>query len=143
MADALRPNRKRMLPDQEHHAPVRCGVIGGFLIGVIGVLLPPVMFWGEFEINTLANPSRALPHIWPQAGIWGTGLFCGGQYSWWMYVLIGLVKLPAISITVLSGGTLCLFLTCLLVPRHTLYHVHSLNCEPPHNHSHAIFETSW
>lgn len=54
------------LPDQEHHAPVRCGILGGFLIGVIGVLLPPVMFWGEFEINTLANPARRLPHIWPQ-----------------------------------------------------------------------------
>ena len=84
---------------------MRCGVIGGFLIGVIGVLLPPVMFWGEFEINTLANPGRPLPHIWPQAGIWGTGLFRGGP------VLLvdvrassALVKLPAISITVLSGG---------------------------------------
>ena len=47
---------------------MRCGVLGGFLIGCIGVLLPPVMFWGEFEINTLANPSRRLPHIWPQVG---------------------------------------------------------------------------
>lgn len=91
---------------------MRCGVIGGFLIGVIGVLLPPVMFWGEFEINTLANPGRPLPHIWPQAGIWGTGLFRGGQYSWWMYALIGAVKLPAISITVLSGGALGCPIAC-------------------------------
>ncbi len=47
---------------------MRCGVLGGFLIGCLGVLLPPVMFWGEFEINTLANPTRRLPHIWPQVG---------------------------------------------------------------------------
>lgn len=45
---------------------MKCGVIGGFLIGIIGVLLPPTMFWGEFEINTLANPLRPLAHIWPQ-----------------------------------------------------------------------------
>jgi H+/Cl- antiporter ClcA len=88
---------------QEHHAPVKCGILGGFLIGVIGVLLPPTMFWGEFEINTLANPARPLPHIWPQSGIWGTGPFEDGAYSPAMYALIGFVKLLAISITVLSG----------------------------------------
>ncbi|CAL8470569.1 g10111 [Coccomyxa elongata] len=87
----------------EHHAPVKCGVIGGFLIGIIGVLLPPTMFWGEFEINTLANPSSPLAHIWPQGGIWGTDLFLGGQYGPVIYITIGFVKLLAISITVLSG----------------------------------------
>ena len=88
---------------QEHHAPIKCGVLGGFLIGVLGVLLPPVMFWGEFEINTLANPKRPLAHIWPQGGVWGTDVFLQGNYGPWMYLLIGLVKLVAISITVLSG----------------------------------------
>lgn len=92
------------LPNQEHHAPIKCGILGGFLIGVIGVLLPPVMFWGEFEINTLAKPSRPLAHIWPKAGFWGTGVFLDGYYPPWMYLLIGLVKLLAISITVLSGA---------------------------------------
>lgn len=87
----------------EHHAPIKCGILGGFLIGVLGVLLPPVMFWGEFEINTLANPKRPLAHIWPQGGVWGTDVFLQGNYGPWMYLLIGLVKLVAISITVLSG----------------------------------------
>ena len=88
---------------QEHHAPIKCGVLGGFLIGVIGVLLPPTMFWGEFEINTLANPTRPLAHIWPQGGIWGTDVFLHGNYNPGIYLLIGFVKLAAISITVLSG----------------------------------------
>ena len=88
---------------QEHHAPIKCGVLGGFLIGIIGILLPPTMFWGEFEINTLANPTRPLAHIWPQGGVWGTDVFLHGQYGPGMYLLIGFVKLVAISITVLSG----------------------------------------
>ena len=96
---------------QEHHAPIKCGVLGGFLIGVLGVLLPPVMFWGEFEINTLANPKRPLAYIWPQGGVWGTDVFLQGNYGPWMYLLIGLVKLIAISITVLSGQPCFPFLT--------------------------------
>ncbi len=88
---------------QEHHSPIKCGVLGGFLIGIIGILLPPTMFWGEFEINTLANPTRPLAHIWPQGGVWGTDVFLHGQYGPGMYLLIGFVKLVAISITVLSG----------------------------------------
>jgi len=77
--------------------------LGGFLIGVIGILLPPTMFWGEFEINTLANPTRPLAHIWPQGGVWGTEVFLHGKYGPGMYLLIGFVKLAAISVTVLSG----------------------------------------
>ena len=97
---------------QEHHAPIKCGVLGGFLIGVLGVLLPPVMFWGEFEINTLANPKRPLAHIWPQGGVWGTDVFLQGNYGPWMYLLIVLVKLVAISITVLSGQPYFHLLDC-------------------------------
>ena len=89
---------------QEHENPVRCGVVGGFLIGVIGILLPPTMFWGEFEINTLADNTRPLPHIWPRGGFWGLEPFYGGSaYPWWLCAIIGLTKLLAISITVLSG----------------------------------------
>lgn len=91
---------------QEHHAPIKCGVLGGFLIGIIGILLPPTMFWGEFEINTLANPTRPLAHIWPQGGVWGTEVFLHGNYGPWIYLLIGFVKLVVISITVLSGKPL-------------------------------------
>jgi hypothetical protein len=60
-------------------------------------------YWGEFEINTLANPTRPLAHIWPQGGIWGTDVFLHGKYNPGTYLLIGFVKLAAISITVLSG----------------------------------------
>ena len=67
------------------------------------------MFWGEFEINVLANPKEALPHIWPRGGFWGTEVFLGGQYGPEIYLLIGVVKLLAISITVLSGVCVSLY----------------------------------
>ncbi len=52
---------------QEHKTPVACGTLGAVLIGCLAIVLPPVAFWGELEINTLANPAQPLPHIWPQA----------------------------------------------------------------------------
>lgn len=52
---------------QEHKTPVACGTLGALLIGCLAVVLPPVAFWGELEINTLADPTRPLPHLWPQA----------------------------------------------------------------------------
>lgn len=87
----------------EHHTPVRSGLLGGLLVGILGVLVPPTMFWGEFEIQTLADPSRRLPHIWPAGGINGLAPFLGGHYSAGWYAIIAVVKLLAISITVLSG----------------------------------------
>lgn len=88
---------------QEHHTPIKSGLLGGFLIGVIGILLPPTLFWSEFEISNMGDPSHELTHIWPQGGVWGTGKFSGGDYECWIYFLIGFFKLIAISITVLSG----------------------------------------
>lgn len=44
-----------------------CGTLGALLIGCLAIVLPPVAFWGELEINTLADPTRPLPHLWPQA----------------------------------------------------------------------------
>ena len=88
---------------QEHHTPVRSGMFGGFVIGVIGVLLPPVMFWGEFEIGTLAAPSTALPHIWPKGGVWGLEPFQQNQYTPQLLLCIAVVKLVTVSVTVLSG----------------------------------------
>jgi len=32
------------------------------------VLLPPVMFWGEWEIQNIAN-GAPLPHIWPKGAL--------------------------------------------------------------------------
>lgn len=66
---------------QEHHTPVRSGLLGGLVVGVLGVLVPPTMFWGEYEIQTLADPSKPLPHIWPQGGVYGLAPFLGGTYT--------------------------------------------------------------
>ena len=37
-----------------------CGTLGGLLVGILGVLLPPTMFWGEFDINTIADSIPSL-----------------------------------------------------------------------------------
>ena len=67
--------------EQEHHTPIKSGLLGGLIVGVIGVLVPPTMFWGEYEIQTIADPSKGLPHIWPQGGVHGLEPFLGGHYS--------------------------------------------------------------
>lgn len=51
--------------------------LGGFLIGVLGVLLPPTMFWAEFEIGSVADPSKELPNVWPPVSGEGS---VGGQH---------------------------------------------------------------
>ena len=43
-----------------------CGTLGALLIGCLAIALPPIAFWGELEINTLADPTRPLAHLWPQ-----------------------------------------------------------------------------
>ena len=78
-------------------------MFGGFVIGIIGVLLPPVMFWGEFEIGTLAAPSAALPHIWPKGGVWGLEPFQQNDYTPQLLLVIAVVKLVTVSVTVCSG----------------------------------------
>ena len=82
-----------------------CGTLGGLLVGILGVLLPPTMFWGEFEINTIADNNRPLPHIWPKGGVIG-GLepFYDGDYPWWLCLVLSLVKMIAISVSVLAGA---------------------------------------
>ena len=66
---------------QEHHTPVRSGLLGGALVGLLGVLVPQTMFWGEYEIQTLADPSIKLPHIWPAGGIHGVSPFPRADYT--------------------------------------------------------------
>lgn len=61
------------------------------------------MFWGEFEIGTLAAPASALPHIWPKGGVWGLEPFQQGHYTPVLLLVIAVVKLITVNVTVLSG----------------------------------------
>ena len=87
----------------EHKAPVRCGALGGFVIGVLGAVLPPTMFWGEFEMQSFADPGVPLPHVWPGSGFWGMRSYLQGEWGPGVYALVGGVKLVAISVTLLAG----------------------------------------
>ena len=87
----------------EHSAPTACGALGGFVIAVTGMLLPPTMFWGEFELRSMADPTIPLPHIWPRGGVWSVESFHIGDWSAGLYASIGVVKLFAISVTLFAG----------------------------------------
>jgi hypothetical protein len=52
----------------EHKTPVLCGMLGGLFVGLLGAALPPTLFWGEFEIKSIADVHLPLAHIWPQVG---------------------------------------------------------------------------
>ncbi|CAM9352397.1 unnamed protein product, partial [Hapterophycus canaliculatus] len=87
---------------EDTHSPIVLCALGGLCVSVLGVLVPPTMFWAEFEIGSIAEPGKALPHIWPQGGIF-YGL---ERYPWEsgpMYLLVGLTKLVAIACTVQAG----------------------------------------
>jgi H+/Cl- antiporter ClcA len=87
----------------DRKTPVACGVLGGLAIGTVGMLLPPTLFWGEYEIKTLADASLALPNIWPKGGVWSLHPFLLGDWDASLYALIGVVKLFTISVTLLAG----------------------------------------
>lgn len=87
----------------EHKTPVACGVLGGIVVGVVGALLPPTMFWGEFELRAFADHSIPLPHVWPQSGVWGDEPFLPNHNTAFMYALLGVAKLFAITVTLLAG----------------------------------------
>ena len=53
---------------EDTKSPVILAALGGLCVSTIGVLVPPSMFWSEFEMQSIAEPGRDLPHIWPQAG---------------------------------------------------------------------------
>jgi hypothetical protein len=55
--------------DRYARTPVALAAAGGLVIALIGVLLPPTMFWSEIEITTLAGESLPLPHIFPQGAV--------------------------------------------------------------------------
>jgi hypothetical protein len=58
------------------------------------------MFWGEFEIQTIATmgPASNLPEIWPTSGLLGFEMD-----SFWTCLLVGVAKMVAISFTVAGG----------------------------------------
>ncbi len=51
---------------EDSQYPIILAALGGVCVSVIGVLVPPTMFWSEFEIGSIAEPGKELPHIWPQ-----------------------------------------------------------------------------
>ncbi|CAM9371506.1 unnamed protein product [Ectocarpus sp. 6 AP-2014] len=87
---------------EDTESPIILCALGGLCVSVLGVLVPPSMFWAEFEMGSIAEPGKPLPHIWPQGGVF-YGL---ERYPWEsgaMYLLVGLIKLLAIAFTVQSG----------------------------------------
>ena len=76
------------------------GFLGGLMIGTIGVLFPETLFWAEFETQTIiSHGSIPLPHVRPAVGALG-------EYSLsdpLVLVTIGIMKLAAISFTVVAG----------------------------------------
>lgn len=51
---------------EDTKSPILLAAVGGLCISIIGILVPPSMFWSEFEIGSIAEPSKSLPHIWPE-----------------------------------------------------------------------------
>lgn len=75
-------------------------LMGAIVIVVLGTLVPHTMFWGEFEIQTIAtmSPASTLDHIWPTQGAIGFEM-----NSFWTALVVGVAKLVAVSFTVCGG----------------------------------------
>ena len=75
------------------------GSVGGLLIGLIGAVLPPTLFWAEYEAQSLLDGGVTPLHHIQLASAFGpcdlTNLL--------VLTSIGCMKLVAISITVLAG----------------------------------------
>lgn len=87
----------------ESERPIFAGLLGGLLFGIIGIFLPPTMFWGEFEMETIADDSVPLNHVWPKGGFWGLDAFMSGNYTMRIWFAIGFAKLVTIAVTSVSG----------------------------------------
>lgn len=87
----------------ESRRPILCGAVGGLLIGIIGVFLPTGMFWSEYELETVADVTNPLPHLWPKAGFWGLAPLPESHYTVAIWFSLAFVKLLTINISVLSG----------------------------------------
>ena len=76
------------------------GLLGGFFIVLIGLLVPHTMFWGEEEFQVVAtqSPAKDLPFVWPKTGYTGFEMD-----SPWNAFVLGMCKMIAISFTVAGG----------------------------------------
>ena len=84
----------------ENSRAVYRSLLGGFFVVLIGVLVPHTLFWGEDELQVVANmlPASMLPHVWPTTGLTGWEMDTA-----WKALLTGLAKMVAISFTVAGG----------------------------------------
>ncbi|CAM9861958.1 unnamed protein product [Phaeothamnion confervicola] len=83
--------------------PLLLAGLGAAAVAALGVLVPPSMFWSEMEMEALAVLGSPLPHIWPLGGVWRPAPEPLEWDSGPMFLLVGLVKLLAISVTVHAG----------------------------------------
>ena len=76
------------------------GWLASIFIIATSVLVPHTAFWGEEEIQVVANmgPAKDLPNIWPTTGLLGFEM-----NSCLNAVIVGFTKLIAISFTVAGG----------------------------------------
>jgi len=75
-------------------------MLGCVVVVTLGMLIPHTLFWGEFEIQTIATqaPASTLTHVWPTGG-----LLSFEMDSCFKAFLVGVAKLIAISFTVAGG----------------------------------------
>jgi H+/Cl- antiporter ClcA len=76
------------------------GWLGAIFIVILSLLVPHTAFWGEEEIQVVANmlPAKELPNIWPTEGL--IGFEIDGPFS---IFIMGCCKLIAVSFTVAGG----------------------------------------
>jgi H+/Cl- antiporter ClcA len=92
--------RSRGLIDSDGKHAIPRAMYGAVVVVGLGMLIPHTLFWGEFEIQTIATlaPADTLEHIWPTSGLFGFEMD-----SFWTCVLVAVAKLVAISFTVAGG----------------------------------------
>lgn len=60
---------------EDTHSPVVLCALGGLCISTIAIVVAPTIFWSEFEIDTIAQPGKELPYIWPPVMTARIGLY--------------------------------------------------------------------
>lgn len=48
--------------------PIVLIALGGLFVSILGVFMPPTMFWSEYEVGAIAEPGKDLPYVWPPVG---------------------------------------------------------------------------